>query len=327
MTSPDKAHEPRGLWSDPVEVAAGGLLWVVFVRRGVPSVREDLWVQALVCLAALVVLPILLPLTTLPGDPRILRRLRGLARRIQFPAGVLLVLAFRSPQGVLASVLALPWAFCLCVHAATGAFRLWRAPGSPSNVAMQSGLVFGGVGAAWTVCDRLGLRPLGFEPAIVLLTAAHFHFAGVVLPIVTGRSLGSLAPSGPARALSVLTVAAVPAVAAGITLTQLGSTFPLEAFAGCALSVCGLATGLLQVAFALNPGDRVLPRILMGVGGLALMGAMLLSTAYSARFFSVALPWLDLGWMRALHGSANALGFGLCASMGWRLSERSQAAD
>jgi len=37
----------------------------------------------------------------------------------------------------------------------------------------------------------MGLRPLEFQEIIVLLTAVHFHYAGFLLPIVTGLLLAS----------------------------------------------------------------------------------------------------------------------------------------
>ena len=46
------------------------------------------------------------------------------------------------------------------------------------------------------------------------------------------------------------------------------------------------------------------------------MAGMVLSTLYGLRFFDV-LPGLDIPWMRALHGTGNALGFALPALMAW----------
>ena len=40
------------------------------------------------------------------------------------------------------------------------------------------------VGGAWMAADWLAIQPMGFDSLIVRLTAAHFHFAGFVLPLV-----------------------------------------------------------------------------------------------------------------------------------------------
>src|SRR5256885_1534113 len=66
------------------------------------------------------------------------------------------------------------------------------------------------VGAGWLALARFGLRPLGFSPEIVLATAVHFHFAGVLLPVLVLRS------TGPRLVPPVLL--GVPLVALGITL-------------------------------------------------------------------------------------------------------------
>lgn len=55
------------------------------------------------------------------------------------------------------------------------------------------------------------------------------------------------------------------------------------------------------------------------VAGVSLFFGMLLAGLYATRAFALPLPWLDIAWMRALHGTANALGFGLCGTLAWTL--------
>jgi hypothetical protein len=52
------------------------------------------------------------------------------------------------------------------------------------------------------------------------------------------------------------------------------------------------------------------------VAAVSLAASMLFSALYGSRFF-LPLSWLDLPWMRALHGTANALGFGLVGVVAW----------
>ena len=40
---------------------------------------------------------------------------------------------------------------------------------------------------------------------------------------------------------------------------------------------------------------------------------------YGSRFY-VDVSWLDIPWMRALHGSANAIGFALLGMWSWCLT-------
>jgi hypothetical protein len=61
-----------------------------------------------------------------------------------------------------------------------------------------------------------------------------------------------------------------------------------------------------------------LQRGLFFVAGVSLFFAMTLAAADAARGFSATpMPWLTLPWMRAVHGTINALGFGLCGVLGW----------
>ena len=55
------------------------------------------------------------------------------------------------------------------------------------------------------------------------------------------------------------------------------------------------------------------------VAALALAGGMALAALYGCRAY-LSLPWLDIPWMRAWHGSGNALGFGLLGVLAWSLA-------
>jgi hypothetical protein len=48
---------------------------------------------------------------------------------------------------------------------------------------------------------------------------------------------------------------------------------------------------------------------------------MLLAALYGSRFY-LAVDWLDIPWMRALHGTANAVGFGVVGLLGWSMANR-----
>jgi hypothetical protein len=45
---------------------------------------------------------------------------------------------------------------------------------------------------------------------------------------------------------------------------------------------------------------------------------MALAALYGSRAF-LPVSWLDIPWMRALHGTANAFGFALAGLLGWWL--------
>jgi hypothetical protein len=66
-------------------------------------------------------------------------------------------------------------------------------------------------------------------------------------------------------------------------------------------------------------------QVLWVVAGLSLLFGMGLALLYAARGQMLPLPWLDIPWMRALHGTANALGFALCGALGWTLARWGRA--
>jgi hypothetical protein len=190
----------------------------------------------------------------------------------------------------------------------------------------DAALLFLFVGGLWLVADRAGFAPLRFDAAIVALTAVHFHFAGFALPLVAGQLARRRPESRFVARVSVGVVLGVPAVAAGIVATQLGAGEAFEAAAGVALALAGGAVGALHVQLA--GAEKTLPgfaRALLGIAGAALIVAMLLAAMYALRGSLAGAPWLGLPQMRAWHGTINAVGFALCAVLGWRLVWRSGA--
>jgi hypothetical protein len=136
------------------------------------------------------------------------------------------------------------------------------------------------------VISRAGLRPQDFSHTIVLLTAVHFHFAGFVLPILSGlaaRDFEQQTSRGPSRSKyassrfdSVMLVAicvGVPLVGLGISLSAHVEVAALRARAwmwnpGRASGASGmdgqgchaldLGRGFIAVACCRNgPGGRV----------------------------------------------------------------------
>src|SRR5205823_4843385 len=89
---------------DSLRVAVGGLVCVVAVLALRPG-----WPASMLVLAALVIVPLGLPLAapSLPSDPR--AGLRRVADRFRLPAALALSASFALPPGGPAAVLAVPW--------------------------------------------------------------------------------------------------------------------------------------------------------------------------------------------------------------------------
>ena len=296
----------------------GGVLWLCVVVGSVADLRTLGWSSALLTFAALVLVPLLIDLVQDPGESDRVKGLLDLAFLFQFPSAILLAIACTQSPGRLAAALAAPWILVTWLLAGVGALRVIQRGLKPQwTLCRDTGLLFMAVGGAWTLADRLGLHPLGFGTDIVQLTAVHFHFAGLVLPIVTGLVLRELPDSRIAAGAGWGILAGVPMVAVGITSSQLGQGHAAELFSAFVLAASAMVIAALQWQLAAQSRWPIGARTLWFIAGASLLFGMTLALLYSARSYGLLLPWLDLPWMRALHGTANAIGFAACGVAGW----------
>ncbi len=302
----------------------GLVVCVAFVALRVPALSAETWTQALVLFAALVLVPLALDLFVELNDAQQVARWFGWLRGVQLPAALALAGAYWLPPGFLAALLALPWLACAALAAGIGVTRAlrhgWARPLGRLCADLAMGFLL--VGALWALVDRAGLAPLRLPPAIVALTAAHFHYAGFLLPLFTGLLARRRPESRGIARIAVGVVLGVPAVALGIAAAQLGFGPALEAAAGVGLALAGLAVAVLHVRVALDGGMPTSARVLLGVAGVSLFFGMVLAGLYAIRAFAAPLPAFDLARMRLLHGTVNALGFGLGGTLGWRTAAK-----
>lgn len=305
----------------------GGGVWIAWVFLSVPNLHHGRWAEALVLFAALVLVPLIIEVADGPARMSAGRQWLGWAARGQLPAALLLVVSFGMDSRIWAVATGTGWALVLLAMAASGAVQLRKAsPWRAVEACNEAGLVFGAVGAAWLMADRAELRPLGFSKDIVLLTAVHFHFAGLILPVLAARALGAVASGKVTTAIAWAVIAGVPSVAVGITATQLGWSGTIESAAAIVMSTAGLAVAVVHVWLGVATRRAVWVRCLWVTAGCSLFAGMLLSALYGVRGFFAPWPWLDIPWMRALHGTVNALGFAGCGTWAWWRVVRRQAA-
>lgn len=215
--------------------------------------------------------------------------------------------------------LALPW-LVLRAWAAGQVLRCWcdERFTSPGRCCIALAQIFPAVGAAWLVAHRAQWTPWGFDPLIVLLTAAHFHHAGYTLPLLAG--LNAQATPGRVTTLSCVAIlAGVPWVAVGITGTHFGVLPLLEPLGVCVLVLGALGVAASQLRMSLHAGDRLRtwPRVAFFLSGVSLALAMFLALGFGLRhlfpLYALTMPQM---WM--IHGSLNTFGFGLCGLLAWR---------
>lgn len=231
---------------------------------------------------------------------------------------------------IVAAVALSPWLATIGLLATYGIWRLrTRGIGPVEEALIDAGTVYAVVGAGSYLFHVLGLD-FGFPPAIIHLTAAHFHYAGLLLPVVTGlagRAVADGRPRSAYRVGAVTVMGGMPLVAVGITLSRLadlriGELFGATLFAAgvfvLALVLLGMAVVPERVASRPIP---VLSRGLLAVAGGAIAVTMGFAAAYGyARAFDPGL--LSLSTMIRFHGVTNAVGFALSGLMAWYVAER-----
>ena len=301
------------------QVLFGAAAWIVFAALRVRDLRHDAWGHALLLLAALVLVPLVLDLVGERNDDRRAAAWLGRARRFHFAAAVGLLASCLLPTGALAGALALPWLGFTGMLAYVGAVRMARHRFARplDRLVTDAALLFTFIGGLWTSTDRFGVAPLRFDALIVTLTAVHFHYAGLLLPLFSGLVARRTPESRFVARILVAIILGVPAVAIGITATYYGWNPAIEAAAGSALALAGICVGVLHVRASF---DRALPaaaRALLAVAGISLVAGMVLAGLYAGRHYA-PVPWLGIPQMRALHGTLNAIGFGLCGALAWR---------
>lgn len=265
------------------------------------------WEAVLVMFAALFLVPKGLRILSLPPVPLYWIPATGLCVAYLF---------FPAP---FAPLLGLPYLVVACWSAIReGVNLLVYRRFTLGEILRAVALAYWATGAAWALFFLAHIQPLGFDPTMVGLTAAHFHVAGFVLSTV----IYALLLAQPGRFTRVLGHAALlgmPLVALGITLTKWGVTSMVEGlssllFAGMALAVAG--TQLRRF------GQKNLPRLARGCwlgGAVCLLIGALLASLYALRF-QWPLPWVNIPHLKVWHGTLNAVGFGWLSLHGWQLA-------
>ncbi len=207
----------------------GFAAWLMFLKPLGGSLLSDTWGMLILGFAMLVCAPMAFELAErMLGRSAVSRAVRGGQR---LALGFLLV-----PLVPLGWLLLFPW-LCIGWVGITFLTAGWglgfllfeKRPGGfweklPRRT-VAFGLAFLAVGGGWLCFWMLAAPPFGFDIVIASLTAIHFHFAGLVLPILTGLAAEKL-PGPLARAACLGVLTGVPLTAMGITASQFGQKLP-----------------------------------------------------------------------------------------------------
>jgi hypothetical protein len=152
------------------------------------------------------------------------------------------------------------------------------------------------------------------------LTGIHFHYAGFLLPILTGRA-GQTLRNRLGQSAAAGVVAGVPLVAVGITLSPHGIR-SVEWFASWWMAVAGTLVTVLQLQLARRSRNRVAGMLFI-ISGFSLLVGMVLAAVYALGTY-VGTEWLSIPEMLRWHGAVNALGFALPGVLAWFFERRGE---
>lgn len=234
---------------------------------------------------------------------------------------LLLLVAFAMEKSHWAAVLSLPW-LLWTIWMALIKFQKWLKNISYkiADLNLLAAALFLPVGAAWAFADRLDFRPLDFDATITLLTAAHFHYAGFILPLLTGLILQKFQNIW-SKIFGIGVIIGVPLVAVGITTSHFLLPEIIETACVTVLASSAFGIGLLHLITLFKLKENA--RWLFALSGLALMGGMVLAMGYGWRYY-FPISFLSIPWMYAVHGTLNALGFALPGILGWFMVVKEQ---
>ncbi len=227
--------------------------------------------------------------------------------------------AVRMPPGVAAALVAGVWVIVTGLMAAVGVARASaRARAGVlmkqlPELCLDAGLIYIPVGAIWLVADRAAYGLMGFPALIVVLTAAHFHFAGFAAPVIAGLTGRWLDTPGRVWKLSALAaIAGPPVVAIGIT------TSPWMEVAGSTALAIGMGLLALLMIFVVGKRRGGIVRVLLSVAGLAILATMLLACLFAVGEY-IGFQAISIPVMIATHGVANVFGFSVLGLVAYAL--------
>ncbi len=226
---------------------------------------------------------------TVAAAPRMVRLASWIAGAIA-AAGLVLI-----EPGVVAGITLAPYAGVAVVAGWIGLMRLIADHRPANRIAIAVGLMFVPAATAWLLAYQVAYPLLGYPPFWVLLTAAHFHIAGVSLLIIVGRVAEGRGPFGAIVAIGC--VLSVPVTAAGIY----GPRW-LEVGGALGMAASAAGAGVLLVT---SHGSRWLR-----VAGAILVVTMVLAAAFALRDHGTALVLFGLDPLASMviaHGVPNAL--------------------
>lgn len=314
-----------------VSLGFGSCVWGVVVLASLFGLLllDDL--QIVLLLALFVLAPLAIPLALPPKEGRLLSQLAALVLVFQPLASMLGSVAFFLQTGLLAAAFAAVWFLFTGLLALLGLLRLYsiarQQRPSLSDLCLLAVWLYLPVGSAWMVLARWGLQPLGFGVHTDLLTAVHFHVIALGALIITGLTGRVLQASRVTQHSMVRTAYRIATlgvlidpllVAAGLTLAQITGLHFLDTAPADLLALSLILISLLGLRLVVPTTTSRFAQVLLVLSYTTVFFTMLFAGAYALGVATGAWT-LTIPQMILIHGLENALIFGFCGLLGWRI--------
>lgn len=293
--------------------AAGGLIWLILLG-GVLLDKLRLSIFDLLFLfAPWVVVPLTLSLVPAAQGNRPSRINGTVMRYLLFPGAVLTTTSFFMRDGSAAGALTVLYLLAGISLALDALMRLLRTRlQSFQEFCFAIGEGYALVGALWLLASRMGWQPVGFREPIVLLTAVHFHYAGLMAAVLAGLAASSTRT--PLLLRIALSCAVLGPALLGLAFL-VGPKLKLAAVMLMVIGECGIAFGTFRVGLANASG--IGGRMLV-LGSACVILGMALAGIWAIGEYPLH-AFVNLEQMARYHGVLNSIGFGLCSLVGWTL--------
>jgi hypothetical protein len=294
--------------------AIGSAVWTVLLA-GVYFDQFRLSVfDLLFLLAPWVTVPLALSLVPAASTSRLLVLSAPVVKYLLFLGAALTTLSFFLRDGRWAGVLTGVWLLIALMLALDGLQRLFtsRMKSFP-DFCFAVGEGYSLVGALWLLASRLGLQPVGFHEPIVLLTAIHFHYAGLMAAVLAGLVASRLGPGVTSLYLRIALACAVLGPGLLGLAFLAGPKWKLAAVALVFIGESGVALGTFRVGLS---DTRAIGGRLLLAGSACVIFGMVLAGIWAVGEYPLH-AFVNLEQMARYHGVLNSVGFGLCSLLGW----------
>lgn len=293
---------------------AGSFIWLPLLASIYLNISRLSVFDLLFLLAPWVVVPLALSLVPATSTSHFSARNGAVVKYLLFPGAALTTLSFFLKEGRMAGALTCVWLLVAFTLVLDGLQRLIKSRmKSFPDFCFAVGEGYALVGALWLLASRLGLQPVGFHEPIVLLTAIHFHYAGLMAAVLAALVVSRLGPGLASLGVRVALACAVLGPGLLGLAFLAGPKWKLAAVGLMVVGECGVALGTFRIG--LSDAGAIGGRLLLAGSACVIFG-MALAGIWAVGEYPLH-AFVNLGQMARYHGVLNSVGFGLCSLVGW----------